>query len=825
MDKPDTNLSHSVAQAMSGRERAAEWLNGQNQILEMVARNVALPETLIALARLIEAHIPEGACSILLMDANGKQLRPGAIPSLPESFRQAVDGLLIGPASGSCGTAAYRGAPVISADIATDPLWVDYRDWIITNYGLRASWSSPILATNGKVLGTFALYYRALHTPSEQERELVESSRHLASVAIERKQAEEALAAERNLLRTLIDHLPDIVFAKDRAGHFVLSNAAHRRWLGLAQEEEVIGKTAYDFYAAAQAQRYQADDQTTLATGQPLLDQEHAMRDKAGQLRWHLTTKVPLKDGAGQVIGLVAIVRDITERKQSEEALATEKERLLVTLRSIGDAVIATDAQGMVVLMNPVAEQLTGWTLDAAQAQPLSQVFNIINSETRERYENPVAQVLLTGSMIGLAAHTALVARDGRELLIADSGAPIRDADGQMLGVVLVFRDVSEQHKVEAALQNAAKLEAVGLLAGGIAHDFNNLLSGIFGHIHLAQAASHSPAVVEAHLAQALEAFQRAKSLTQQLLTFATGGAPVKRMASLRKLLRETTQFVLSGSNVRAELRVADDLWLCEMDEGQIAQALDNLLINALQAMPTGGTLRIRAENLLRGETFLPTPSQSHWVRIVIQDQGAGIPKEHLDRVFEPFFTTKHKGSGLGLATAYSIIHRHEGHITVESELGKGATFYIYLPATPDAVMMRTSSAAQPLKGRGHILVMDDEDSIRMVVSKLLERQGYTTAVAGDGAEALELVRQARASAQPFDAAILDLTIPGGLGGKEIALQLLSIAPELKTIVSSGYSDDPVMANPQAYGFKGVIAKPYTPAELSAVLREVLRSQ
>jgi CheY-like chemotaxis protein len=276
---------------------------------------------------------------------------------------------------------------------------------------------------------------------------------------------------------------------------------------------------------------------------------------------------------------------------------------------------------------------------------------------------------------------------------------------------------------------------------------------------------------------------------------------------------------------VRAHLSIPDDLWLCEVDENQIGQLFDNLLINAMQAMPAGGHVTIQVENVHRTGVIPAALPKSDYVKIAIRDHGIGIPKDHLAKIFEPFFTTKQKGSGLGLATVWAIAKKHNGHIEVESKLGQGTTFYVYLPASPHTTLTPMETPLAATKGQGHILVMDDEDAIKAVLGKVLTRQGYTTGFASNGAEAVTVFREAYATDTPFDAVILDLTIPGGVGGKEIVKELLAIDPFVKAIASSGYSDDPVMAQPHDYGFKGVIAKPYTPAELGEVLRKVLKGE
>ncbi len=521
-----------------------------------------------------------------------------------------------------------------------------------------------------------------------------------------------------------------------------------------------------------------------------------------------------------------AIYQDITTRKQLEQALSEEKKRLEVTLRSTGDGVITTDMEGKVVLLNRVAEQLTGWTQDEASGKPLGEVFHIIDEHTRKRITNPVKTVLKTGRIVGLINHAVLVSRDGSERIISDSGAPIRDDHGNLFGVVLLFRDITEVRKLEEEIQKTEKLQSIGNLAGGIAHDFNNYLTGILGNISLAKRYVEPKGKAMERLEEAEIASIRARDLTQQLLTFSSGGAPIKKTISIGKLIEDTVGFALRGSNVRPEFYLPDDLWAIVADEGQINQVISNIIINAVQAMPQGGIVNVEAENLvISRRRTLPLP-RGNYVEITIRDYGIGIAKEHLARIFEPFFTTKQKGSGLGLATSYSIIKKHDGHIAVESKLGAGTTVYVYLPASMETTPIREEVIEEAvLVGNGRILVMDDEETVRKLLYAGLTEVGYEVQLTNDGAEAIERYSEAKKAGQPFDAVILDLTIPGGIGGKEAIKKLLELDPDVKAIVSSGYATDPIMAEYKEYGFSAVVPKPYSVAQIEKTLQGLLRKK
>jgi CheY-like chemotaxis protein len=361
------------------------------------------------------------------------------------------------------------------------------------------------------------------------------------------------------------------------------------------------------------------------------------------------------------------------------------------------------------------------------------------------------------------------------------------------------------------------------VLAGGIAHDFNNLLTGILGNISLARMFAGSDERIVKRLMQAEKACQRATGLTQQLLTFSTGGIPIRRTVSIAELLRESTNFVLRGSNVRATLTIAEDLWPVDADAGQLNQVMHNVVLNAAQATPHGGTVQVQAANMvLQPGSTLPL-QEGRYLKISVTDHGSGIPADILSNIFDPYFTTKDHGSGLGLTTAYTIVAKHNGHMTVTSQVGVGTTFTIYLLASEHSVPSPQNLPATPTRNTGRILVMDDEEAIRDLLSDMLTTLGYESVCTRNGAEAIAAYQHARAAGEPFLAAILDITIPGGMGGKETMASLRALDPQVKAVISSGYAQDPIMADFTQYGFSAVVAKPYTVDGLQHALRRVLQ--
>ncbi|MFC1712210.1 ATP-binding protein [Candidatus Poribacteria bacterium] len=507
---------------------------------------------------------------------------------------------------------------------------------------------------------------------------------------------------------------------------------------------------------------------------------------------------------------------------QTTDALAIERERLAVTLRLIDNSVAITDKEGKIVLINEAAEVLTDRPAGEAVGKHFCEVFHLVDEKSREHRSDMMEGILKTGGMIDFDDRMILIARDGTEHLVTYNGLPTYNRDSNIIGAVLVFRDITETRKMEVGLLEVEKSESIGILAGGIAHDFNNILAGVIGNISLMKMDMEPEDRNFERLAKAERAALDAKNLTQQLLTFSRGGTPVLETASIAGLLKESASFVLSGSNVRCEFFIPDNLWPVEVDEGQISQVINNLIINADQAMPEGGIIEVHAENTIpQTRGALPLDGR-RCVKISIKDHGTGIPEDSLQKVFAPYFTTKQDGSGLGLAVSQSIIRNHDGHIAVESGVGVGTTFSIYLPASSEDFTIEGKLEEQVFVGTEKILIMDDDEVVRELAHEMLSNIGYRVTVARDGSEAIELYRKAEDLEHPFDAVIMDLTVPGGMGGREAIQKLLRIDPEAKVIVSSGYSNDPIMMDFRKYGFSGVIAKPYRVRDLGKVLYETI---
>ncbi|MEW6382089.1 MAG: response regulator [bacterium] len=535
------------------------------------------------------------------------------------------------------------------------------------------------------------------------------------------------------------------------------------------------------------------------------------LRHRDDRIIWICLSVSLIKDALGQPLYFLPMMEDITARKQAEDTLRTERQRLFALLDALPAFVLLQAPDSSIRFVNRYFIERFG--------EPKGRTIpEILVREGRVSGENyPSSHVFETG----VPYQWEMIGTDGRMYEVHDY--PFTDIDGSPLVLILGI-DRTERRKMEEERQKAQRLESIGVLAGGIAHDFRNILVGIVGNLSLLRLYLEPDENISNLLDQAENASRRATDLSQQLLTFARGGAPVKEISSVSELLKDSAGFVLKGSKVKCELSLADDLWLVEIDTGQISQVFNNLLINANQAMPQGGIIRVSAENVTVSEQDGLPLREGRYIRVSVEDQGHGIPHEYLHRVFDPYFTTKEQGSGLGLATVYSIIRRHDGHIDVVSQLGVGTTFSLHLPAVEGKkTAARRNTVVRAVRpGEGRVLVLEDEDLVRNTVGKMLAYLGYEAEFALDGAQAVRLFQQARESGRPFVAVLADLIIPGGMGGHDAVKKLHELDPEVKAIATSGYANDPVLSEFRQYGFCAAIAKPYLIGELSDILGKVI---
>lgn len=513
---------------------------------------------------------------------------------------------------------------------------------------------------------------------------------------------------------------------------------------------------------------------------------------------------------------LLSIAQDITERKRVEEAFreSAEKYSFLVEATSTGYVII--DRDGRVMDANKNYARMTGH-------DRVEDIIGRLVTEWTAKYDlgRNAEEVRKCGER-GFVRNLEIDYVDGMEKITpVEINANVLREFGS-LRIFAICRDITERRLLEEERLKIQKLESIGTLAGGIAHDFNNLLQGIFGYISMAKGFLDQKERSLSMLEQAENALHQSVSLTTQLLTFSKGGKPAKKLISLLPVIENAAKFALSGSRSGCRLDVGPGLWQVDADEGQLAQVIQNIVLNADHAMPEGGPIVINVRNVLKPDSKHPQLTKGNYVEISVKDSGIGIPERYLQKIFDPYFTTKEKGSGLGLATSYSIIRNHDGLIDVSSEMGKGTTFFIYLPAIRGKRELKGSTVATSSVRKGRILVMDDDDMVRSLAEELIKALGHEVESAKDGMDAIEKFILARDSGKPFDIVILDLTVKSGMGGEQTIRELRKIYPRVNAIVSSGYANSRAMADYHSYGFKARLTKPYNLEGLRDTLNMLL---
>lgn len=527
-------------------------------------------------------------------------------------------------------------------------------------------------------------------------------------------------------------------------------------------------------------------------------------------------------DGSKQILGML---EDITDRKLAEERAGESEERFRVIAEQSMLGILIFQA-GEIPFVNQAVSDINGYSVEEMMRWDGSDLVRVIHPDDsgfvveqgrKKQAGDPNALPHYSYRIIAKSGETRWVEQYSRSV----------DYGGRS-AVFVTLIDITARKLAEASLaqlslsmERTAKLESLGMLAAGIAHDFNNLLGGLFGHLDLARAQLSTTSAALPHLALAHQAFERAKGLTGQLLAFAKGGGPVRKVGSLATCVKQCTEFALSGSNVKIELELQDDLWSADFDPNQLAQAFDNILINAKQAMPTGGTLRILGRNVLAQKGPAPELAPGRYVKLSFVDGGPGISAAILERIFDPFFTTKSEGSGVGLTATYAILRKHDGHIEAESA-GTGATFHVWVPAVVEQAGSAEPALPKLKNGRGLVLLMDDDDMVRQVAASMLAHLGYEPISTCEGGEALERARALLAEGKQLNAAMLDLTVRSGKGGRDTVRPLRALSPELPIIASSGYYDDPVMADPAQFGFTASLHKPFLLTELADLLARLI---
>lgn len=736
-----------------------------------------------------------------------------------KGFRESSKAFSFKTGDGIVGRVWSTKVPEWIRDVSREPESFFLRSTIAREAGLMAALGVPIL-DDDEVVVVLVFFMREALSEDTRLAGLVSTIAAQLGSAIKRKRSDDALKESQHRYKALFQNMlngaayHEMIFDEENRPVdyiFLDVNDAFESLTGL-KKEEIIGRRVTEVIPGIR------DSEPDLIGiyGEVVLTGE----DRTFELyfkpfaKWYFVSAY-----SSEKAFFVVTFHDITERKRDEEELR-EKEESLARAQEI--------AHLGHWKLDPATQEITGsdelfriFGLSREEAT-LESFVEVVHPEDRARDLEAIKRGMEYGENWDIEHR--LVCRDGTEKTVHAVGETRTDETGKVVLLVGTVQDITERIRLEKESLKAQKLESLSVLAGGIAHDFNNLLTGIIGNLSLVELQVDRGSPIHNRLLEVEKSALQASGLTQQLLTFAKGGEPVKTVLSIGDLINETACFALRGSNVKCGCcTMPEDLWVIDADEGQISQVINNLTLNAGQAMPEGGVLKMCAENrIITGKDKLPL-KDGRYVMMSFEDQGIGIPKELLAKIFDPYFTTKQKGSGLGLASSYSIIKKHGGHLGVTSEVGVGTTFEVYLPASERGVVVETKKEAEtPVSAGGRVLVMDDEEIIRNVATAILTSMSYEVKTAEEGAEAIRLYKDARDRGEPFDAVIMDLTIAGGLGGKEAVKSILEYDPEAKVIVSSGYSNNPVMSNFKEHGFSGVLIKPYKASELGAKVHQAI---
>jgi PAS domain S-box-containing protein len=921
-----------------------DFARGQNRVMEGIARDAPLGETLDELVRVIESQYDGLLCSVLLLDEDGIHVHHGAAPNLPAEYVRAIEGEPIGPQAGSCGTAMYTGKQVIVSDIGADPLWKDYRE-IALGHGLLACWSTPIHSKGGKILGSFAMYYREVRSPSVAEVALIDTAVSLAGIAIERSATQKALRESELKYRNLYSKSPVMMSSIDSEGRLLSVSDRWLEVLGYAREE-VLGRRSVEFMTPESRRKAEEEVLPEFYRNGGVNDEPFQFVRKDGSVIDIQLSAVTERDSRGAFVRSLAVLLDVTQRKRAEEALVRSEERFRTMVESISDVFFVTDTDSTFTYVSPSIEALSGYppgevvgrpyldlvhpedghilsealerrlagstefleyrlltkdgrsrwvrcstqpTVEGGRVEGLRGVMVDIDSRKRAEEELRKSQLLLQNVLdsslavitvkdmegryilanrrfheindttpervLGKTDHDIFprrraerIRRDDVRILARGQGSetedgitqadgdhsyltmriPLRDEWGRIYAICTMATDVTDLKRVEAELRQSQKMEAIGRLAGGIAHDFNNLLTAINGYSSLALSMIESGTPLHGYMQEILRSGERAAALTRQLLAYSRKQVMAPSVLDLNAIIDDMQELIrrLIGEDFAIKADLAPDLMPVNVDRGQVEQILLNLVVNARDAMPRGGTLMLGTSNAViaaGAEAARLEVSPGPFVRLTVSDTGAGMSPQVKARLFEPFFTTKGagKGTGLGLSVVYGIVKQSGGGIEVVSEAGKGSTFHIYLPQaevrTREAEKRETPAQAHRKSGNETVLLVEDEESVRQFAYLALQSLGYTVLTAANGMEALGVLDANRARVQLV---ITDVVMPV-MSGDELAAEIRRMNLPLPILYISGYSEvrnrEPREENRELF-----LQKPFSPAELAEKVRKAL---
>ena len=784
-----------------------------NRKIEILYRIIIAANRAVDMASLLES-ILDSTLEVVEFDAGGIYLLDKKSGTLKLHIHRGLPDRLVSEVQ------EYRMDDSLVRDLLTGekPLFIEdvvefKPEWAKT-YGIGAIAALP-LVYGERAIGSLNLSCKTPRRFSPEERDILQAVGGETGAAVARMQAETALYESERRHKELADSLPESVYEIDLMGNLLFANATAYRVFGYPPNALEKGLNVFTMVDPRDLERAAVDFGRMLA-GEKIGPVEYLIKRNDGSVFPAVLHSVPtIRDE--KLVGFRGVLVDASIINRTKEALRDSEEKFRAMAETTASGIFIWK-KGRFVYANPAMEMITGYSL--SEILSMEDFERLIHPDflsfTRDRFaRRPAAEGAPPRHEFKIRT------REGNDVWIDLSFSTITYA--KMPAVIGTFFDISDRKRAEEELARSQRLESLGVLAGGLAHDFNNILTVITGNISLARIQIADGGAADRLLKEAEMASFKARDLTQQLLTFSRGGAPIKKVTSIDELLVETVRFTLSGSNIRPEFEIDKGLWPAEVDPGQIGQVFNNLAINAQQAMPAGGTLSIRARNrLISGNDSTAPLGPGKYLEIEIEDRGIGIPAELLSRIFDPYFTTKQRGSGLGLTISYSIINRHGGHIEVRSTAGHGSVFTLLLPATDESPQKTEPARKSSHRYNGRVLIMDDDESVLEVGLRMLTTLGYAVETATDGNQAVMLYESSLNTGERYDAVILDLTIPGGPGGLDTLRKLAAMDADIRAVVSSGYSNDPVMSDFQAHGFAGVVAKPYNIEEMASVLEAVI---
>lgn len=819
--------TRSVLRNVTARKRQESFDAAEAVVLKSLGEGAGLSHVLTVLLRAIEATGQGLFGSILLFNDATQQLRHGAAPSLPDEYNRAVDGITIGPAVGSCGTAAFRREPVVVEDIATNPLWVPFKDAALP-HGLRACWSTPILAGD-RLLGTFALYYREPRRPSEDDLRLIGRMTHLARIAIERRRDEEALRESQQLLSIVMNTIPQGVFWKDRNSVYLGCNEVVAGAMGFTRSEEIVGLTDFTLpgFTRDQAEFFVAKDREVVEKNEALLGIVEQLTRADGTTIWLETNKAPLRDEKGQVVGVLGTWQDISERKMAEDQLLLSEQKYRDLVETSHDLIWSVNTEGQWTFVNRFGarsiygcepEEMIGRRF--TEFLPENQVQRDLQAFARIKAGEPAFRY-----------ETEHFRKDGRRVLLSFNAIPCYDREGRLLGTTGTAVNITERRraeeerrKLEEQFQQSQKLESLGVLAGGIAHDFNNLLTSMLGYASLARMQLPVESPASPMLEEIERAALRAADLTRQMLAYSGRGKFVIQSIDLAAVLSEMAKLLGTVVSKKARLKLDLQPAPIEGDATQVRQIVMNLITNASDALGERdgiislrtGTRRMDADSLLSPHAT-ESPPAGLYAFAEVEDTGCGMDEETVRKIFDPFFTTKFTGRGLGLAAVLGIVRGHKGVIHVKSSPGRGTLFQVLIPVAAPRPELGVVKSSAPWRGSGTVLVVDDEERIRGFAERVLADAGYRVLTASDGVAACEAFDHHRGE---ITAVALDWTMPR-MDGAEAARRIREQS-RVPILFMSGFSEQDVAAKAAGLEKVDFLPKPFQPSDLLNGIRRLL---